>query len=142
MATNLQIFRGNANLKSAGVQLDFTKERVEELTKCYNDPVYFIKNYIKIVHVDRGLVPFDLYPYQEDMVRLILGERRVIMCLPRQSGKCSCKNTKIRVKNKKTGENYELDIGDFYAWQRFRDIAGQFFGRAFFGEMTTTTGKS
>lgn len=87
MATNLQIFRGNANLKSAGVQLDFTKERVEELTKCYNDPVYFIKNYIKIVHIDRGLVPFDLYPYQEDMVRLILGERRVIMCLPRQSGK-------------------------------------------------------
>lgn len=84
---NIQVYNGNANLKSAGVTLDFDKEKVEELTKCYNDPVYFIRNYTKIIHIDRGLVPFDLYPYQEDMVRLILGEKRVIMCLPRQSGK-------------------------------------------------------
>lgn len=120
---NIQVYNGNANLKSAGVTLDFDKEKVEELTKCYNDPVYFIRNYTKIIHVDRGLVPFDLYPYQEDMVRLILGEKRVIMCLPRQSGKCSCKETKIYIRNKQTGAKIEINIGDFYKWQKFRSIA-------------------
>lgn len=81
------IFRGNANLKSSGVTLEFSKDKVEELTKCFKDPVYFIKNYVKIVHIDKGLVPFDLYPYQEEMVRLILENRHVIMKLSRQTGK-------------------------------------------------------
>lgn len=83
----IQVYKGNANLKSAGVTLDFDKEKVEELTKCYNDPVYFIRKYIKIVHIDRGLVPFDLYDYQVKMVEHILGNRHAILKLPRQSGK-------------------------------------------------------
>lgn len=123
---SLPVYKGNQKLKSAGISQQFTKEQIEEVTKCYNDPVYFIKNYVKIVHVDKGLIPFELYDYQEKMVELILKERHVIMKLPRQSGKCLCKDTKIRVKNKKTGDNYELNIGDFYAWQRFRNLAGQF----------------
>ena len=87
MKDNKSIFRGNANLKASNVTLEFSKDKVEELTKCYNDPVYFIKNYVKIVHIDKGLVPFELYPYQEEMVRIILGNRHVIMSIPRQSGK-------------------------------------------------------
>lgn len=83
----LPVYKGNQKLKSAGVSQRFTKEQVEEATKCYNDPVYFIENYVKIVHVDRGIIPFKLYDYQKEMVKLILGERHVIMKLPRQSGK-------------------------------------------------------
>lgn len=83
----LPVYKGNQKLKSAGISQQFTKEQIEEVTKCYNDPVYFIKNYVKIVHVDKGLIPFELYDYQEKMVELILKERHVIMKLPRQSGK-------------------------------------------------------
>ena len=117
----LPVYKGNQKLKSAGVSQRFTKEQVEEATKCYNDPVYFIENYVKIVHVDRGIIPFKLYDYQKEMVKLILGERHVIMKLPRQSGKCVDYKNKIRIRNKQTGKIYELNIGDFYNWQRFRN---------------------
>ena len=33
-----------------------------------DDPIYFIKTYIKIVNIDEGLVPFDMYKFQEKMV--------------------------------------------------------------------------
>jgi hypothetical protein len=83
----MDIYKGNSKLKSAGVSLGFTKEQVEEVKKCYDDPVYFIKNYIKIVNIDKGLVPFELYPFQEEMVKTILGNRQVIIKSQRQTGK-------------------------------------------------------
>ena len=42
---------------------------------------------MKIVHVDHGLVPFDLWDFQEDMVRTFYEDRFVICKLPRQTGK-------------------------------------------------------
>jgi hypothetical protein len=48
-------YLGNPNLKEIGTQIEFTKEQVEEYIKCSNDPVYFIKRYIKIVTLDKGL---------------------------------------------------------------------------------------
>ena len=80
-------YLGNPNLKGPGVKIEFTKEQVEEYVKCANDPVYFIKNYIKIVTLDKGLVPFELYDYQEDIISKIHDNRYVIAKLPRQSGK-------------------------------------------------------
>ena len=56
-------YLGNANLKAAGVKVDFTKKQVEEYLKCSKDPVYFIKTYIKIVSLDEGLVPFDMWDF-------------------------------------------------------------------------------
>lgn len=87
MNSKQHTYNGNVKLKSAGVKLDFSKERVEELTKCYKDPVYFIRNYVKIVHIDKGLVLFDLYPFQEKMVETILNNRQVIIKCQRQMGK-------------------------------------------------------
>jgi hypothetical protein len=80
-------YLGNPNLKGPGVKIEFTKEQVEEYVKCANDPVYFTKNYIKIVTLDKGLVPFELYDYQEDIIDKIHNNRYVIAKLPRQSGK-------------------------------------------------------
>jgi len=80
-------YLGNPNLKGPGVKIEFTKEQIDEYVKCANDPVYFIKNYIKIVTLDKGLVPFDLYDYQEDMVEKFHNNRYIIAKLPRQSGK-------------------------------------------------------
>ena len=47
-----QIYLGNPLLKKANVQIDFTKEQVAEFIKCKEDPVYFTKNYVKIVSLD------------------------------------------------------------------------------------------
>lgn len=80
-------YLGNSNLKQVGTKIEFTKEQVEEYIKCANDPVYFIKKYIKIVTLDKGLEPFELYDYQENIVKTIQDSRYVIAKLPRQTGK-------------------------------------------------------
>jgi len=80
-------YLGNANLKAAGVNVNFSPEQIEEYVKCSQDPLYFIKNYVKIVSLDKGLVPFEPYDYQEDMIRTIHENRFVIGKLPRQTGK-------------------------------------------------------
>jgi len=80
-------YLGNSNLKPAGVDIQFTPEQVEEYIKCANDPIYFIEKYIRIVHLDLGLVPFKLYEYQKNLVQNIHDNRFTISKLPRQSGK-------------------------------------------------------
>ena len=86
MAQN-EIYLGNPNLKRANIAQNFTDEQVEEFIKCSQDPVYFITHYIKIISLDKGLVPFDLYDFQSDMVEKFHENRFNIAKLPRQSGK-------------------------------------------------------
>jgi len=86
MAQN-EIYLGNPNLKRANIAQNFTPKQVEEFVKCSQDPVYFITNYIKIISLDKGLVPFDLYDFQADMVNKFHENRFNIAKLPRQSGK-------------------------------------------------------
>jgi hypothetical protein len=80
-------YLGNDNLKRIGVELSYTEEQVKEILKCSEDPVYFIKTYVKIVNVDKGLVPFEMWPFQEDMVSTFHGNRFSICKMPRQVGK-------------------------------------------------------
>ena len=80
-------YLGNPNLKAAGVDVEFTKEQVQEYIKCSQDPAYFIQKYIKVVSLDEGLVPFNLYEYQKNIVETIHSNRFTIAKLPRQSGK-------------------------------------------------------
>lgn len=82
-----EIYLGNPNLKRANVAQSFTDDQVKEFIKCSKDPVYFIKNYIQIISLDRGLIPFELYDFQESMVEKFHVNRFNIAKLPRQSGK-------------------------------------------------------
>jgi hypothetical protein len=83
----MKSYKSNPNLKAAGVTFVFTKEQIQERIKCMKDPIYFIQKYMKIVHVDRGLVPFDLYPFQEELLNSYINNRFTIAKLPRQVGK-------------------------------------------------------
>ena len=85
--TQAEIYLGNPNLKRANVPINFTEEQIQEYLKCKADPVYFAKNYIKIVSLDEGLVPFSLYDFQEKMVNTFHANRFNIAKLPRQTGK-------------------------------------------------------
>ena len=87
MSKKQEIYLGNPNLKKANVSTQFTKKQVAEYMKCAQDPVYFIRKYIRIVSLDEGIVPFDMYNFQEDMVGKFHKHRFNICKLPRQSGK-------------------------------------------------------
>ena len=63
-----QVYLGNPNLKKANVAVEFTQEQVIEFIKCKEDPVYFAKNYIKIVSLDEGEIPFNMYKFQEKLI--------------------------------------------------------------------------
>ena len=116
--TNPNGYRGNRNLKSKGIQLEWSQERLQEYLKCARDPIYFAEQYIQIVHVDRGLIPIILYDYQKEIMEAIASNRRVTVNTSRQAGKCVCINTPIRLRNKHTGEVIEVAIGKFYESQK------------------------
>ena len=80
-------YLGNPNLKNVGQQIDWTEETLAEYMTCKDDTEYFIRNHVRIVHVDHGLVPFNLYDYQKDMVQKFTDNRFVICKMPRQTGK-------------------------------------------------------
>ena len=80
-------YLGNPLLKKANQDLEFTKDQVLEIQKCMEDPQYFVENYIKIVSLDKGLVPFKMYNFQKDMLGTFHKNRFTICKLPRQSGK-------------------------------------------------------
>ena len=85
--SNLNQYLGNPNLKKANVAQEFTKENIKEFHKCAQDPLYFIENYVQIVSLDEGLIPFHMYDFQRGMVSTMHDNRFSIFKLPRQSGK-------------------------------------------------------
>ena len=84
---DLTSYHGNPNLKPLAYQHDFSKEEIAEYVKCKDDPVYFIENYVKIITLDKGLQPFNLYPCQKEKVKCIMDNRRVVLMEGRQQGK-------------------------------------------------------
>ena len=81
------VYLGNPLLKKANTPIQFTEEQVIEFLKCKEDPVYFARNYIKIVSLDHGLVPFEMYPFQEKLIHNFHKNRFNICKMPRQTGK-------------------------------------------------------
>ena len=83
-------YLGNANIKPAGVKINFTPAQVVEYTKCANGVdgcIYFIEKYFKIVTLDEGLTPIHLHPFQREMVQMIIENRFSIYRWARQCGK-------------------------------------------------------
>ena len=80
-------YLGNPRLKRSNVKVEYTQEQVLEYLKCSQDIIHFVKTYCKIVNVDKGLVNFDLWKFQEEMVVKFDSNRFVICKMPRQVGK-------------------------------------------------------
>jgi len=87
VAVTNDVYLGNPNLKKAGTPIQFTKKQIDEWIKCKNDPIYFAMNYIKIISLDEGLVPFSMYDFQKNILRDFHANRFNIAKLPRQTGK-------------------------------------------------------
>ena len=80
-------YLGNPNVKRDGVIQEWTKELIQEYARVSKDPVYFAEKYCKVISLDRGLVPFNLYPYQQKMFEQFNEHRFNIVLACRQSGK-------------------------------------------------------
>ena len=87
LVTAQDSYKANPLLKQRGVQIDFTREQVQEVIKCSQDPEYFLENYIKVISLDDGIVPFIPYPFQRKLIDSFHNHRFSICKLPRQSGK-------------------------------------------------------
>lgn len=88
MLKNLKdTYLGNAKLKKAGVKQEFTPEQIQEFVRCSQDPMYFIKKYVKIVDQNKGFVLVDPYPYQEKLVTQFNDNRFSIVLCSRRTGK-------------------------------------------------------
>jgi hypothetical protein len=81
------VYLGNPNLKKANTPIEFTEDQIVEFLKCKQDPVYFAKNYIKIVSLDEGLTQFSPYHFQEGLINNFHNNRFNICKMPRQTGK-------------------------------------------------------
>jgi hypothetical protein len=83
-------YNGNPNLSRQFEKHHFTQFQLEELIKC-SDPItgpeYFMRKYIRIVHVDHGLIPFDVRDYQSEIINKMIHNRFLICKMARQSGK-------------------------------------------------------
>lgn len=87
MPQDNNVYLGNPNLKKANTPIQFTEDQIIEFLKCKDDPVYFAKNYIKIVNVDDGLVNFNIWKFQEKLIKNFHKHRFNICKMPRQVGK-------------------------------------------------------
>jgi hypothetical protein len=84
---NNEYYLGNPLVKRDGVVQDWTQAEIKEYAKCMKSPSYFTEKYVKIISLDKGLVPFKLYPYQKKMFKQFQDERFNIVLACRQSGK-------------------------------------------------------
>lgn len=80
-------YLGNPNVKRDGVVQEWDKDTVKEYAKCMNNPIYFAEQYCKVISLDKGLVPFELYPYQRKMFKQFQENRFNVVLACRQSGK-------------------------------------------------------
>ena len=85
--TRDNIYLGNPLLKKANTTIEFTEDQIIEFVKCKDNPVYFAEKYVKIVNVDRGLIPFDMYDFQKKLIKRFHEHRFNICKMPRQTGK-------------------------------------------------------
>ena len=63
--SNNDAYLGNPNLKKINTPVEFTQEQIVEYQKCADDPIYFMVNYVQIVSLDKGLIPFAMYEFQK-----------------------------------------------------------------------------
>ena len=83
--SSADIYLGNPNLKKANTPIQFTHDQIQEYIKCKEDPVYFAQNYIKIVTLDEGLMPFQPYHFQEELIQNFHENRFNICKMPRHN---------------------------------------------------------
>jgi hypothetical protein len=109
-----ETYNGNPNLKKNGVILEYTEDQILDIIKSKEDMIHFFENHVKIISLDKGIINFEPYEYQKEILKGFRDNRFTICLTGRQQGKCLTDSTTINIRNKKTGEISEVSIGDCY----------------------------
>lgn len=80
---------------------------INERLKCANDHTYMIRKHFKIEHPKRGKIPFNLYPFQDETLKIFERERYVIVAKARQLG-ISTLTAAHSVANMLQNESYKI----------------------------------
>jgi hypothetical protein len=111
-------FRGNQFLKyqktTDYVEPEAFKKLTEEIYKCSEDIIYFAENYFTIVNPEKGKHIIKPYKKQKELIETFKNHDRIVTLASRQVGKCVKFDTKITIKNDKTGEIIETTVGKFH----------------------------
>ena len=89
-----RFYNGNPNVKLANVQQSYTLDQVKNIQRYMKDPVAFIDECVKVVSIDKGIIPFHPFPYQKRIIEAVNNNRFTICKLFRQSGKVFCPRLK------------------------------------------------
>jgi hypothetical protein len=77
----------NPKIKRTNLSENYTPEQISEYVKCSSDPIYFIENYVKIISLDKGLIPLTLREYQKELILSLWTNRFSIILAARQAAK-------------------------------------------------------
>jgi hypothetical protein len=67
--------------------VQLTLEEIKrEVIRCGKDPSYFLKNYARITHPEKGTIPFKTYDFQDDMLEKFRDHRFNVIAKARQLG--------------------------------------------------------
>jgi phage terminase large subunit-like protein len=81
-------YKNNQIILRAGAPVfEYSDLQKLEYIKCMRDVVYFARKYVKIISIDDGIIPFNLYQFQEELLELYQKHRFVISMQARQTGK-------------------------------------------------------
>lgn len=94
-----RFYNGNPNVKIAGAQQSYTLDQVKKIQKYTTSPCAFINDCVKVISIDKGIIPFHLYPYQERIINAVHNNRFTICKLFRQSGKALPLDTPLATPN-------------------------------------------
>lgn len=108
-------YKNDTGIRGPNVMFPYTEEQLDEIKKCKSDSFYFIENYVKINTLDSGVVLFEPFQYQKNMIKMMDENRFTVFTTSRQAGKCVHGDTKITVRNKKTSMIEVMSIYDFYS---------------------------
>lgn len=92
--------------------------RIQNIARSKRDIVWWAKNFFYIITLDKGLTKISPYKKQEEMLKFITDNNRIITLASRQVGKCVFKDTYITVRNRNTQKIEKIKISDFF--ERFR----------------------
>lgn len=73
-------------IKKPDLPIEYTPEMIIELDKCVDDIWNFLP-YVKIIHPDKGIIPYDPYPFQKNILKNLQHNRFNVILASRQSGK-------------------------------------------------------
>lgn len=75
----------NEYIKKPNETVEYEPWMLQEVQKCMEDPVYFIKTYVKIQHPTKGAILFEMYDYQIEAVRAMHENTYCMLLFPRQT---------------------------------------------------------